>query len=423
MKGIITLLAFTLALTSVNAQLLTEDFNFTGVVLGTNSWITTGTYTGPALSTTSGLTYAGFSGSGVGNAVAITANGEDLSKALPATVSSGKLYMTFMVNVSAAGSTADYFTGFTSGGPPATGYNLRIYVKNVAGGIDFGVSRGSITTVPATAANFTGNVYNLNQTYLITCKYEWISPGTADDACSIYIHPTTPASTEPVAMSATQSGSSGLADGNITSIFMRQGTAANAVAAVVDGFRVATTWSPTIPVEFVDFKAKKENTTAKLIWQTATELNNSHYGIERSLEGKTYEKIGEILGYGNSNQSRTYSFVDEKPNTGVNYYRLRQVDLDGKETVTKAVSVNFSKNTSMKVYPNIVKDNLVVDINAVDNTSELTIVNLLGQVVQSKKLENTEGSISINISGLPNGFYLVRLNSKGNSMTERFEKQ
>jgi hypothetical protein len=227
MKKLFTIILAALAFSSANAQLLTEDFNFTGPVVNVNNWIgTAATPVPPAAAlipilTTSGLTTTGFDGSAIGSAASLGASGEDLTKALPATVSSGKLYMTFMVNVSATTTTGDYITGYTSGGPTYfTNYNLRIYVKAVAGGIDFGVSRGSVTTAPATAAAFTGNVYSLNQTYLITCKYEWLA-GTADDACSIYIHPTTPNLVEPAAMSATNVGSTGVLDGTISAIFIR----------------------------------------------------------------------------------------------------------------------------------------------------------------------------------------------------------
>ena len=429
MKRIITLITFTLMLTSLKAQFLVEDFNFSGGILGVNGWSATAVSPGtPALMTTSvtGLTYTGFSGTGIGNAANIGASGEDLTKALPGTLSTGALYMTFMINVSSAGSTGDYITGFTSGGPTYfTNYNLRLYVKSVTGGIDFGVSRGSITTAPATPAAFTGNVYNLNQTYLITCKYEWISPGLADDVCRIYIHPTIPSLTEPAMMSASQSGSSGLNDGTISAIFLRQGSSATAttVTSVLDGFRVATTWEPTIPVELFDFKAQKENATVKLLWSTATELNNAYYAIERSENGKSFDKIGEVSGYGNSQLARSYSFVDAKPMNGINYYRLRQVDFDGKETVYKTVSVNFGKNTTTKVYPSIAKDKINVEISSDNSASDLLVVNLLGQVVKAQKLQNTEGVFSVNISDLPNGSYIMRLISKNESVSQRFEKQ
>ena len=178
-----------------------------------------------------------------------------------------------------------------------------------------------------------------------------------------------------------------------------------------------------IPVELLDFKAQKENQAVKLLWSTATELNNAFYAVERSENGKSFEKIGEINGYGNSNVKRTYEFMDEKPLNAVNYYRLRQVDFDGKETVYKTVSVNFGKNTTTKVYPSIAKDNINVEINGGNGAADLVVVNLLGQVVKAQKLQNTEGVFPVNISELPNGSYIMRIISKNETISQRFEKQ
>lgn len=181
--------------------------------------------------------------------------------------------------------------------------------------------------------------------------------------------------------------------------------------------------APVIPIELIYFSATQLGNQTKLNWQTATELNNAYYEIERSSEGKTFEKIGEISGYGNSNVTRTYSFVDEKPNTDVNYYRLRQVDFDGKASVSKIVSVNFGKNTTVKVYPNIAKDQINVELNSENGATDLFVVNQLGQVVKSQKLQNTEGVRTLNISDLPNGFYFINIVSKNGNLTQRFEKQ
>ena len=179
----------------------------------------------------------------------------------------------------------------------------------------------------------------------------------------------------------------------------------------------------TIPVQLLDFKAQKENKAVKLLWSTATELNNAYYTIERSENGKSFEKIGEVSGYGNSNILKNYQFMDEKPMNTVNYYRLRQVDFDGKETVYKTVSVHFGKSTTTKVYPSIAKDKVNVEISGDNGASDLLVVNLLGQVVKAQKLQNTEGVIPVNISDLPNGSYIMRIVSKNESVSQRFEKQ
>ncbi len=213
---------------------------------------------------------------------------------------------------------------------------------------------------------------------------------------------------------------------SITTAARRNGNGSVDTDNNVSDFTVGTpspTNCGTIPVELVDFKAQKQNTAVKLAWSTATEQNNAYYAIERSDNGKAFEKIGEVLGYGNSQLARTYSFMDEKPMNAVNYYRLRQVDFDGKETVYKTVSVHFGENGTTKVYPTVAKDKINVEFSADNGATDLMIINLLGQVVKAQKLQNTEGVLPINISDLPNGSYMVRLVSKNGSVSQRFEKQ
>ena len=189
----------------------------------------------------------------------------------------------------------------------------------------------------------------------------------------------------------------------------------------VDNF--AVTADLVIPVELVAFKAQKENSSTKLSWQTASESNNSHYNIERSANGKTFDKIGEVTGNGTTQLARNYTFMDEKPSNSINYYRLRQVDFDGKETVSKAVSVDFSGKSTARIYPSIATDKINVELNADGNAVDLIVLNLLGQVVKAQNLAHTEGVISLNIGDLPKGFYMIRLNSKSDETTQKFEKQ
>ena len=426
MKRIATLIfIFAFAQMTFAQNLLVEDFNYSGGILGVNGWTATAVSPGtPALMTTTGLTYTGFSGSGIGNAANLGNTGEDLTKVLSSPVLSGSAYLTFMVNIgSATTTTGGYITGFTSGTTYLTNYNLRVFVKAVTGGFDFGVSRSSGTPIV-----FTGNTYTFNQTYLVTCKYTiGVAAITFDDVASIYVHPATPTLVEPATLSATFSGgtigSDVTAASGLMGIYIRQGTAADNVTAVLDGFRVSTVWAETIPVQLVDFKAQKQNTAVKLAWSTATELNNAYYTIERSDNAKIFEKIGEVSGYGNSQQARTYSFMDEKPLNAVNYYRLRQVDFDGKETVYKTVSVHFGQNGTTKVYPTVAKDKINIEFSGDNGATDLMVVNLLGQVVKTQKLQNTEGVLPVNISDLPNGSYIVRLVSKNGSVSQRFEKQ
>ena len=99
-----------------------------------------------------------------------------------------------------------------------------------------------------------------------------------------------------------------------------------------------------VPVELVNFKAKAVNKTAVLTWQTASERNNQGFTIERSNDGTTYTTIGQVKGNGTTNTPHDYIFTDKDPSVNTNYYRLRQTDFDGKETVSPVVTVIFGKS-------------------------------------------------------------------------------
>ncbi len=158
-----------------------------------------------------------------------------------------------------------------------------------------------------------------------------------------------------------------------------------------------------IPVELVTFKAKANNSTTVLSWLTASEINNQGFGIERSNDGTNYTAIGNVKGNGTTSAAHNYTFTDNAPATGSNYYRLRQTDFNGKETMSSVVSVLFGKGGL------IVRNTLAhnsLDVTASDVTpTPLSIFNLSGQQVYVGKVQ---GSQSIDVSALSAGLYIVR---------------
>lgn len=96
-----------------------------------------------------------------------------------------------------------------------------------------------------------------------------------------------------------------------------------------------------LPVEMVDFQAIAEGNKIKLTWQTAAELDNDGFLVERTTNGQIWEKIGFVQGYGTTSEMHGYHFLDENPLLGLNYYRLRQKDFEGKEEYSGVVSFDF----------------------------------------------------------------------------------
>ncbi|GAB4407478.1 MAG: hypothetical protein OHK0039_10010 [Bacteroidia bacterium] len=111
----------------------------------------------------------------------------------------------------------------------------------------------------------------------------------------------------------------------------------------------------TFPVELVSFDAMPEplQTRVALRWATASEMNNSHFTVERSIDGLLYEPVQEVLSQGNSNETRHYEAYDLRPETGKTFYRLKQTDFDGSTTISDRVEVWYDEraNGFVRAFP------------------------------------------------------------------------
>jgi hypothetical protein len=163
-------------------------------------------------------------------------------------------------------------------------------------------------------------------------------------------------------------------------------------------------WKPAaIPVEMTFFKAKAVNNTSVLTWQTASERDNKGFSIERSNDATNYTAIGEVKGNGTTSAVHDYTFTDATPLSGVNYYRLRQTDVNGKETVSKVVTV-LSAKSGLFIKNTLVHDVLEVTVGDASK-GPLSIFNISGQLVYSTTVS---GNQQINLSALTAGLYIVR---------------
>lgn len=97
-----------------------------------------------------------------------------------------------------------------------------------------------------------------------------------------------------------------------------------------------------LPVELVSFTARKQQQATALNWETASELDNEKFQVERSTNGMDFRVIGEVMGHGTTHLPQNYNFLDRSPAAGINYYRLKQIDFDGQFEYSKVVSVEFS---------------------------------------------------------------------------------
>ncbi len=167
--------------------------------------------------------------------------------------------------------------------------------------------------------------------------------------------------------------------------------------------------SAPLPVELVSFEAQltKENEVL-LNWKTASEQNNRGFEVQRadetaSLDELTWRSLGFMAGNGTTVESHQYSFLDEKPTPGVNYYRLSQSDFDGKEEYSQIESVELpvleNNFTDLKIYPNPSLDGWYnLEMAAVYKGQLIVeITNTVGQTVNSFKFQNEGGGSKIQV--------------------------
>jgi hypothetical protein len=179
------------------------------------------------------ISFPGYLGSGIGNQVTLTTSGEDVNRTFTAQTS-GTVYASFLVNVTSANTVGDYFfhVGETSIGT----FRGRVFVRrDEANKLAFGIGQG-----PA-APTYSGFDYDLNTTYLIVLKYEIID-GASNDVSSIFINPPLNASI-PTTGWISNTDAAAADPAQLGSVALRQGTAANAAALILDGIRVSTNWA------------------------------------------------------------------------------------------------------------------------------------------------------------------------------------
>jgi hypothetical protein len=185
-----------------------------------------------------------------------------------------------------------------------------------------------------------------------------------------------------------------------------------------------------VPVKLVEFKASKSGEGVLLNWATATELNNKGFFIERADKGNAFAEIAFINGHGTWNGILNYTYYDQLLINDIPliYYRLKQIDYDGKFVYSKVVSVNNQNNrlTDVNVYPNPTHGNISVNINSLQIDAALIQIYLMnGELIASKnhQLELGENSVVINeMNELENGVYVLKIQTSTNTYFHKIVK-
>ncbi len=173
-----------------------------------------------------------------------------------------------------------------------------------------------------------------------------------------------------------------------------------------------------LPITLVFFKGEAESSTIKLSWQTASEKNNKLFEIEKSADGFNFIKIGTVAGAINSNTLKNYEFIDTEPKIGFDYYRLKQMDVDGTYKYSPIVYLDIDDVFRFSFYPNPITGNETLSIHLDKHPGgavEVIICDLTGKQFFNRAVmpehPDQPNEIEIENLNLDSGIYLIKVQS------------
>jgi hypothetical protein len=171
-----------------------------------------------------------------------------------------------------------------------------------------------------------------------------------------------------------------------------------------------------LPIIFSSFTATSINKDVAINWQTATELNTSHFIIQHCTDGTSFTDIGTVKAIGSG--ANSYEFTDDKPTNGINYYRLQTVDKDGSSSYSKVVSVNFGGKQSFSIIPNPARDFATISFSKTVDKATIAVYDITGKAVITQSVSGTN-AYKLNTQTLTNGVYVIKVKTDTGSYNEK----
>jgi type IX secretion system substrate protein len=166
-----------------------------------------------------------------------------------------------------------------------------------------------------------------------------------------------------------------------------------------------------LPVSWEGFTATlQSNNDVALAWQVSAQIDNKGYYVEHSTDGSTWDELGFVQSAGTSKNSENYIYTDINPVAGSNYYRIKQVDMDGNASYSQIKMIALTgKNSQLSIWPNPAKDVVNVKYDGNGNDARAMIFDQMGRMISSSVLHS--GNNSVNVSNLSTGNYIVHVQS------------
>jgi len=313
---------------------------------------------------------------------------------------------------------ADPWAAFNSGSPYIA-TNMPMTVDTISGVHYWTIARtdASGTSQPNAGLSYSASNYPLIQLYFGT------NDGVYQGASVTIVKNTsaTPAAWIDIGATCALGNASSAQAGNITST--TSSTPFNSFSSFTLGSKSGG-WDP-LPIELLSFNAVPDGDKVDIKWETVTETNNAYFTIEKSKDGKTFTKLIDVPGAGNSTSYREYAETDYQPYGGTSYYRLKQTDNNGAYKYFTMVPVTFAEGGQPNVvlYPNPILEN-TTEVNAKVSGykgQEVLVVlrSIDGKEFLSKVLVSEDDEhvfVLDNTRMLPAGTYIVTASSANNKL-------
>jgi len=170
-----------------------------------------------------------------------------------------------------------------------------------------------------------------------------------------------------------------------------------------------------LPVELISFSGERNNENVSLYWTTASETNNDFFEIQRSVNSVDFYATSKVQGAGNSNKKINYYYTELNDDSKLYYYRLKQVDFDGKYSFSNIIAIAGNSTKNITVYPNPSFGNIT--IRNIEPFQVISIINSSGQILQ--QLVSTSENLNLNLGKWGNGIYYISIQGGNNVKTQR----
>ena len=165
-----------------------------------------------------------------------------------------------------------------------------------------------------------------------------------------------------------------------------------------------------LPVELINFTGQTNDEDVYLHWQTASEINNEYFIIEKSNNGEIFNEITKIESQGNATTVQHYDYTDRFAFSGINYYRLSQKDFDGQVQFLKTIAIDVEKKDATIITPNPFKHNLQIKLNLdLERKAQINIFDFNGKLIYSQEAKRDQNNIEILTNNWPQGTYSIQI--------------